>query len=332
MRILVDDSGPFSWTSPGISLFCGLTVADRDKDALEDRWLRWKRSIVGKSKAELKGASLTDKQLESFSYKVFPLNNKNHWLTFVGADTRITKLANARRFGEQTADTLAACSRIMREKYNNKKLAQGYLEMSGWLRRRSPENIMWLFCLSGAICDCLQHSIARFLEPEDDPEFDNIEISIDKSFIRRDAHIIFWQQWLAQRMRNAAAIIAFPREWRRRAHPFNRYSKNGICDMTPIFRDHMAFRESHQHIGLQIVDICANIGLRYFRGNRDLVAFRNLRPRVVGRGGRLITLINITDSAFYSDSPENHVREFDIDEFKARGQAVIQAMRAAYND
>jgi hypothetical protein len=331
VRIFIDDSGSFSWSPPGISLFCGLTVADRDKEALEDRWIRWKRSVVGRNKAELKGSTLTDKQLESFSYKVFPFNNRNCWLTLVGADTSITKEANVRRYGQQSADILSACSKIMRAKYKNKPLAQGYLEMSGWARKRSPENILWLFSLSGAICDSLQHSIARFLEPKDDSEFNNIEIVIDKSFIRREQHLVFWQHWLTQRMRNDASILSVPGEWRQRDHPFNCYSEDGICNLTPVFRDHMGFKESHEHIGLQIADICANIALRYFRGNHRLLAFWNLRHRIVGRDGRLMTVLHITDSCFHSDDPENHVHEFDIDEFKARGQAVIKARRAVSN-
>lgn len=326
MHIFIDDSGSFSWTNPHISLFCGLTVSDCDKDALQDRFLRWKRSVVGKSKAELKGNTLTDNQLESFSYKVFPPNNRNLWLTFVGADTRRTKESTVRRFGEQTADTLAACSKRMREKYKNMSLAQGYLEMSGWARKRSPENVMWMFSLSSAIHDSIQHSIIRFDEPEHDSEFNQIKIAIDKSFIRREQHLKFWKHWLTQRTRNDISILDLPDHWLQRNHPFNRFRQDGICDLTSVLHD-MAFKESHEHIGLQIVDICANIGLRYFRGNR-LAAFRNIRPRIVGRGGRTMTVIHIMDTAFYTDSPENHVHDFDIDEFKAQGQALIEERKA----
>lgn len=191
-------------------------------------------------------------------------------------------------YRNQTADTLAAASDFMKER-KNKRQMQGYLEMSGWMRRRSTANVMWMFALSSAIHESLQHTIARFLEPEDDAEYKNFEIAIDQSFISRDQHLTFWGEWLRQRMRNDASVIKILDEWRGRDHPWNELTKDGMFDVTSIYRDHMKFKQSHKIIGLQIADVCAHIALRYFRGEKNLAAYDRLRPRVVGLHGKQLT-------------------------------------------
>jgi hypothetical protein len=46
MKIYIDESGSFGWGSnPGISLFCGVTIADRNADALFARFRAWRQTI-----------------------------------------------------------------------------------------------------------------------------------------------------------------------------------------------------------------------------------------------------------------------------------------------
>lgn len=325
MNIFIDDSGAFSWAPPGISLFCGVTVPDRAIEALEERLLRWKRSVIGKRKDELKGCNLTDRQLDSFSYKVLPPNDRQVWLTYVGADTRRNREELVRTYRNQSADTLAAASDFMKER-KNKRQMQGYLEMSGWMRRRSTCNVMWMFALSSAIHESLQHTIARFLEPEDDTEYRKFEIAVDQSFISRDEHITFWGEWLRQRMYNDAAVMKTLDQWQERDHPWNSLCKDGILDVTSLYRDHMEFKQSHKVIGLQIADVCAHIALRYWRGEKNMSAYRRLRPRIVGLNGKQLTAIQIEESAICGDlDPRKRVHELDLEEFKSRGRAAIRA-------
>ena len=77
----IDDSGSFSWDNKGKSLFCGVTVSDVELPRLEERFLAWKRSIIGESKRELKGQELTANQLYSFSQKVLPRTARDIHLT-----------------------------------------------------------------------------------------------------------------------------------------------------------------------------------------------------------------------------------------------------------
>jgi hypothetical protein len=282
MNIFIDDSGSFSWSKPGTSLFCGLTVPDRDLETLEDRWRRWKRSIFGNRGDELKGSALTERQLESFSYKVLPQEDRDVWLTYVGADTRRSREDIVAKYRDQSADTLRACSDLMKERKNQRQMQQ-YLEMSGWMRKRSTPNVMWLFALSRVIHESLQHSIVRFLEPEDDPEFRSFEITIDESFVsRRDEHLTFWMEWLRQRIRNDALVLEIPADWLQRDHPFPQMTKDGLCDVTSIYRDHMKFKKSHDVIGLQVADVCAHIAMRYYRGDRNLDLGGHPKPASCG--------------------------------------------------
>ena len=59
----IDDSGSFSWSNKGTSLFCGVTVSDAELPQLEKRFVAWKRSVIGHSNRELKGQDLTANQL-----------------------------------------------------------------------------------------------------------------------------------------------------------------------------------------------------------------------------------------------------------------------------
>jgi hypothetical protein len=103
MRIFIDDSGSFNWHKPGKSLFCGLTVPDRGLEALYERFARWRRTIIGHSKRELKGSELTENQLALFATKVLVTADRDIWLTVVGIDTRQTQEAIINRLRDQAA-------------------------------------------------------------------------------------------------------------------------------------------------------------------------------------------------------------------------------------
>ena len=128
---------------------------------------------------------------------------------------------------------------------------------------------------------------------------------------------------MRQRMRNDASVIKILDEWRQRDHPWNELTKNGVFDVTAIYRDHMKFQQSHRLIGLQIADVCAHIGLRYFRGQKNLAAYKRLRPRIVGLKGKQLTCIQIMETAIQGESdPRNRVHDFNVEEWKARGLAA----------
>lgn len=91
MRVFMDESGSFFWSTPGISLMTALVIPDAAMDGLTFRFGDWKSSIVGKSTREGKGSEPASVQLESFVRQVLPHSERVPYLTVVGADTATTQ-------------------------------------------------------------------------------------------------------------------------------------------------------------------------------------------------------------------------------------------------
>ncbi len=297
-------------------------MAERDVSDLMERFANWRCSILGsRSKRELKGEELTPNQLNSFSYRVLPPTDRDVWLTVVGADTRVTSKKVIEISRDQAA-VMFGSSADLADSHRNHRVKEMYRQMSGWARNRSAENVLWIYCLVETIIDTIQHFMVRFMEPEDDGEFEHIRIAIDQSFVRRDEHVIFWREWLRTELMGRAhrEATAVPDTWRLRGHPFLRkYEMHpGLLNFNELFVKHTGFFQSHTMSGLQISDICANICYRYHRGEEELTAYHNLRPRVVGRDGCALHLVHLNESSLHKDDPRKHVGVFDVEEWKRR--------------
>jgi hypothetical protein len=314
----IDDSGSFSWDNKGKSLFCGVTVSDVELPRLEERFLAWKRSIIGESKRELKGQELTANQLYSFSHKVLPRTARDIHLTLAGGDTSQTAETYLEKLRDQAAELFRLSSELC-AKHKNETLTETYRQMSGWVRNRSTSNVLWIIVLLQAIFDTLQHAIVRFAEPEYSHEFENIEFAIDRSFVYRNEHRIFWKEWLRNDLSKSSRVgtIVSIKQWPP-DHPFNRKYRiqKGLRDFKDLFQKHTDFYDSKTVVGLQIADICANIFYRFFRDNPDTRAYENLRPRVVGKDGYVIRIISVDDTSLHKDDLSNHVSAFDLERWK----------------
>ena len=67
MKNYIDESGTFGWTPAGVSLFAGLSLADRSLDRIVAAFKEWKLKIARCDDAEeVKGGSLSAIQLEVF--------------------------------------------------------------------------------------------------------------------------------------------------------------------------------------------------------------------------------------------------------------------------
>jgi hypothetical protein len=145
MRIFVDESGSFSWSTPGISLMAALVIPNVAMDSLTSRFLLWKSAIVGESGREIKGSGLTSGQLESFVQQVLPSSEHVPLLTVVGADTATTQESHFAMAKDQLSQQYAHIARQLLERIPpNKPLAQAYTELSGWTRNRSAVNFLWI--------------------------------------------------------------------------------------------------------------------------------------------------------------------------------------------
>ena len=328
----IDDSGSFNWHDKGKSLFCGVTIAERSLPVVLGRFERWRSSVVGaRSARELKGAELTSRQLGSFADNVAVAADRDVWLTVVAADTRLTEELVVRKLSEQASAIFQRSSDLCGEE-GNLPLKEFYRQLSGWARNRSPENVLWLAALEETVTQTVQHCIVRFLEPRDAPEFEDLRIAIDESFIRRDEHVTFWREWFRAAMMSHAEQkggLVIPREWREYGHPFIRTFEihPGVLDLNQLYVRNTGFFRSKNLPGLQIADICANICYRYHRGERGLPAYHRLSPRIVGRDGRVLTIVHVDERSLHQDDPRSHVTSLDVEEYKRHADELRSKAR-----
>ena len=327
----IDDSGSFSWANKGKSLFCGVTVPDTELPGLEKRFVAWKRSIIGNSGQELKGSDLTSNQSEAFAMKVLPPSS-GIMLTVVGGDTSVTAESHVEKMRDQSAEifrlTSEMCAKYTSETNKNERIVEFYRQMSGWLRKRSTPNCLWVVVLLQTIFDTLQHGIVRFAEPEFSKEFENIEFVIDKSFIQRDEHLQFWKEWLrADLMKSSRPSIMTIKQWPP-DHPYKKkyMLHKGLYDYRDLFHNHTVFCDSKSVIGLQVADICANICYRFYRsGHKDNRAYTRIWRRVMCEGGGEIHVITIDERSLYKGDLRELVGILDVEEYKRLAESRAQA-------
>jgi|ERR1700676_658963 len=322
MKIFVDESGSFGWKPEGISLFCAAIIADRELPALLERFRAWKQTHTDLGRAEVKGKNLSPQQQTAFVQSVV-LDCRDFSITQVGVDTRMSSRELAEQFISKYAQIALAASQWAKQR-NKSVVERQYRELAGWLRNRSPEHFMWIQGLTDVIWKTLQNAIVSFMEPEDDSEWEHSAIFIDKSFIRQSEHILFWQEWLRNQVHGMSRRkpLLTPREWTERKHPFQeKYSRSArYVEMSDLFRNNMSFADSKQDEGLQIADVCANICYRFSSINSKYRAYRLLRHSILGvtggrgRGGSKLTLLVLDQETLTERSPEEHVKEFSLEE------------------
>jgi hypothetical protein len=326
MKIFIDDSGGFSWTAHGVSLFCAVTISDKTFDNVAASFDSWKsRQPYFTPGAELKGTDLSPLQQTSFVNAAI-LNSPKLRLTLAGTKTNLFKKEIAAQYIKDAAGILRASAKLGNET-DRPLIEDFYRRMARWVEQRSPENLMWIVCLGDVIRLSIQHSIVQFMYPADDPEFENIEILIDQSFIEKSTHIEFWQEWLRNFLydQSRKEPMMIPKPWSERDHPFNRKfgRAQGVTDWTELYRNHVQFGNSKDSIGLQIADIAANICYRHFSAKPKYRPYRLLRSRISGKYNSEIHYGVLNESSLLTDAPENHVSDYSEKE-----QAAMAEMKA----
>lgn len=320
MKIFIDESGGFSWTAHGVSLFCAVTISDKDFDGVVFQFDGWKsRQPYYTCGSELKGKDLSPAQQASFVNTVI-LSCPRLRLTLAGTKTTLFKREIAEQHIKDSAEVLLATAKST-AKTSRPLLTDFYTRMSKWMRRRNPEQLMWLFCLGDAICLSFQHAIVLFAEPPDDCEFEHIEILIDQSFIEKSTHMEFWQEWLRLFLYNRSVKkpLMTVKEWSQRDHPFRRKFKGarGVIDLTDLYRNNVRFVKSDDSSGIQIADISANICYRHYSAKPKYRPYRLLRSRTLGEHYSEIHYAVLNESSLLTDAPENHVTDYSEQEIAA---------------
>jgi hypothetical protein len=296
-------------------------------DLLTKRFLAWKRSVIGMQKRELKGSELDSAQLHTFVCQVLPPAERLPLLTICCADTAKTQESHVAAAKEQLSQQYSQVARLLREgSPPNNSLAQDYAEISGWTKKRSAVNFLWIVTAERTVAESIGLMLRAFVGPEYDREFENVEISIDRSFIKEPGPIQFWLEYVRLAFLNRAKRskpFVVPKEWGLRRHPYYRkYRKDGVVDFSDLLRHHMSFVDSKRSIGIQVVDICAQICRRYHRGETDLEAYVVLESRIDGCIG-----LHFDQTSIFQDKPENHVALRTTEEQKRQIRTVSSPHR-----
>jgi hypothetical protein len=217
MRIFIDDSGGFSWTAHGVSLFCAVTISDRAFDNIVSNFNAWKGRQPYFTGGELKGTDLRPLQQSSFVNSVI-LSSKGLRLTLAGTKTTLFRKEIAERFIKDVASIMRATAKLG-EETRRPLIDDFFRRMARWVEQRSPENLMWIYCLADTIHYAIQHSIVLFMEQAHDSEFERIEILIDQSFIEKSTHIEFWREWLRNLIygKSVKDPMMIPKQWAERS-------------------------------------------------------------------------------------------------------------------
>lgn len=301
-----------------MSLFCAVTISDKIFDGVAAKFDDWKKRQPYYAGSELKGTDLSPLQQTSFVNSVIlPFPPLRFRLTLAGTKTTLFKREIAEQYVKDCAAVLLATAKSM-EKTKRPLLYDFYSRMSNWMRRRSPEQVMWLCCLVDAITISFQHAIVLFAEPADDGEFEHIEILIDESFIQKSTHIEFWKEWLRLRLydRSVKKPLMTVKEWSQRDHPFRRRFKRAanVIDLSDLYRNDVRFAKSDNCAGIQIADIAGNISYRHYSGNPKYRPYRLLRSRTLGENNMAIHYGVLNESSLLTDAPENHVHDYSPEE------------------
>jgi Protein of unknown function (DUF3800) len=316
MKIFIDDSGGFGWTAHGVSLFCGVTISDKNSNTIMSNFHAWRSRQPNYRGFELKGKDLSPTQQTSFANSVV-LSTRGLSLTLAGTNTTLFKKEIAQQVVNDTATILRAAA----VHSPHAAIADFFRRMARWMEARSPENLLWIHCLGDAIHLSLQHGIVKFAEEAHDSEFENIEVLIDRSFIAKSTHIEFWQEWLRNYLYSKSKKEPFATisEWRERDHPFRRKYEGarGMIDWTDLYRNHVHFVDSQDLPGIQIADVCANICYRFYSENPKYRPYRLLRSRIIGKDGSEMHYAIFNETSLLTDAPENHVTDYFPEEIAA---------------
>jgi hypothetical protein len=136
----------FSWTSHGASLFCAVNVSDRTFDNVASNFSSWKsRQPYFTPGAELKGTDLSALQQASFVNSVI-LNSTELRMTLAGTKTTLFKKEIAEQFIKDAASVLRAVAKSGHD-IDRPFIEDFFRRMARWMEDRSPENLMWIYCL-----------------------------------------------------------------------------------------------------------------------------------------------------------------------------------------
>jgi len=283
MLIAIDETGSFGPTSGGFHLFVAVHFR-RSGPRLERKYgqfLKWERSLpksLKNHKGEFKGSALSDAQLLEFAQAI------------IGMAPTLGFTPVAIRPSDQPPDAVRKHRHVLlfsiREcvkgyvQLERPAVARTYEELGNWFSRIHDSQFLKIFLLGECIGNALVNAVGHAVSGRYDLELPDLQIVIDRDFIKERRHLTFWKAILKDQLLHFSKTTPLPllKDWRETGHPFlTKFTRNGKLDFNELFVKNCSFASSHEHPELRIADLAATIASRYFNRRSCAPAYSVLR-------------------------------------------------------
>jgi len=270
----IDETGDFDPNSDKFNYFVGVTIDQNDGRLTIKRsqFDIWEGSIPQKyktDKGEVKGQLLPEEYLITFSKTVLEVKPKL-WFSVVRIKPNENPVELLDRHKEIEIKQMQSVIDKAKQ-LGHKNWAKGYEQIMAWYKNKNYQIVMKIKCLENLIGLTVNQSIGwgqlSYLDDNKDiTNIRDIEIKIDKDFVRAENVKIIWNEsfrqfWRDFTFKNRIPIIT---EWEKEDHPmFQIYGTDGKLNFTRIFRKKTNFFDSQESWEVRLADVTGTILHRY---------------------------------------------------------------------
>lgn len=310
MIIGIDESGTFDLKNDKENLFVGVHLLNiKAYKKLDKRLNKWKNKnkYLKNSNGEIKGSNIKEEKIfiDFILGVVKPI--KYFYITFVETIPSIHKKRDIQFHRDHHLKGLREgiwkCKKV-----NNDKLARELEEESNWYQKLNYQSLLKTWILSEMICYSFRMHVIKTILDNQDKTLGEIKIEIDRDFVRQPRHILFWKDFLRNKLYSYTyqKPILIISEWSE-DHPFflakNKNQGERFNDVNHIFRNNCNFLHSHQSPLIQVSDIISTIIYNYLNYNKFERAFDLLKQFFIFEKSKPILRLRMTTPEVSKPNP-----------------------------
>jgi hypothetical protein len=274
LYIGIDDIGAFT-AGGGRAFVAAAFVRPGRSEATRQLLRSWEKGIAPQFRTaggEVKGHLVPDESLVQFIDDVMLKSDPPVRYECAGVELgqqTFTAVAGQRR---HTVEQLrAGIQQYRAQGAEFRRIANRYVNMLGWWEKLPDEQLLQMLLLSHVIPPALNFAIAWSTANGFDDELGDLRFKLDEGFLSTsDERKTFWKDmlrshlWQATRTRGGLITI---KEWSN-DHPFlatfvARDLGDSRVELTPEFKERIAFYKSHETFEIRLADIVGNIVRRF---------------------------------------------------------------------
>jgi hypothetical protein len=270
MHIGIDDIGAFS-AQGGRAYIAAAFVRPNRSTATHELLRSWEKGVPNDSRTsggEVKGHLVPDELLIQFIDYVMLKADPPLRYECAGVDLDPQTFAAINGQRRLTVEQMRAGIEHYRAQGDAfRKIANRYDNMLGWWQKLTDGQLLQVLMLSHIIPPALNFAIGWSTANGFDDELGDLRFKLDEGFLSTsNEKKVFWKDmlrshlWQATKTRGALITI---KEWGD-DHPFlktfvARDLGDGKVELTPEFRERIAFYKSHETFEIRLADIIGNI-------------------------------------------------------------------------